>query len=324
MLAANRRSLRRAFFTVLLLSLSLPASAATLDPAGQCVGDVDGDGRVTAEELVSAVGNSLEGCGLAPVRLSFRAQVGDEPFACGRTYDNIGTSASRWLPADLRFYVHGIRLVKADRSEVPVRLVQDIWQDDDTALLDFEDHTQPCNNGTPETNTTVRGVAPAGDYAGVRFTLGIPFAKNHQDASSAPSPLNLTSMFWSWQGGYKFLRLDSFTILEGDFGEFRLHLGSTGCRYGRPLEVAGCLWANRADVLLTPFDASRHVIVADLRALLADSDLDRNVPQTAPGCMSDQGDTDCEPLFRNLGIDFEDGFPTPATQKFFRLEAAAP
>ena len=304
---------------------ALPATGATLDAAGQCVGDANGDGQVTAEELVTSVNNSLGGCGFVPVTLNFRAQVGELPFACGQTYDNVGTSMSRWLPADLRFYVHGVRLLKADRTEVPLRLVQDIWQDDDTVLLDFEDKTQPCNNGTPETNTNIRGIVPAGDYTGVRFNLGVPFDKNHRDISdpNTHSPLNLSSMYWGWQGGYKFLRIDSFIILEQDFAEFAVHVGSTGCRYGRPLEVAGCKWANRADVLLADFDAANDVIVADLAALLADSDLTSNVPDTQPGCLSDRGDTDCVPVFNNLGISFDDGFPTPATQKFFRVVPAA-
>lgn len=308
---------------MVLLAGAVPATAGILDAAGQCVGDANGDGQVTAEELVSSVNNSLGGCGLRPVTLNFRAQVGEALFACGQTYDDVGTSHSRWLPADLRFYVHGVRLVKADRTEVPVRLVQDIWQYDDTVLLDFEDKTQPCNEGTPQTNTSIRGVVPEGDYTGVRFILGVPFDKNHADATAAPSPLNLTSMFWSWQGGYKFLRIDSFVILDNDFGEFRVHLGSTGCRYGRLLEVAGCKWANRADVLLNAFDADSDVVVADLGALLSDSDLTSNVPDTAPGCQSDRVDTDCGPIFADLGVDFDDGFPI-ATQKFFRVEPAHP
>lgn len=231
---------------VFSLLLAGSAGAVVLDQAGQCLGDANGDGAVTAEELVSAVSNSLEGCGLTPVSLQFRAQVGDQPFACGQTYDGIGTSKLQWLPADLRFYVHGVRLLKADHTEVAVRLKQDTWQYDDTALLDFEDHTPPCNDGTVQTNTSLRGFVPAGDYTGARFILGVPFAKNHQDASSAPSPLNLSSMFWSWRGGYKFLRIDSFVLLDsGDPGEFRVHVGSVGCRYGLPTEVAGCVWPNR-------------------------------------------------------------------------------
>lgn len=300
------------------------APAATLLAAETplCPGDLDGNGQVTTDELVTAVERSLSGCDLQPVTLRFRAQVGAQPFACGTTYDGVGSAGSRWLPTDFRFYVHGVRLVRADRSEVAVQLEQDAWQNGEVALLDFEDDSGPCNNGTPATNTTIRGVVPRGEYTGVRFVLGVPFDRNHVDASAAPSPLNLTSMFWGWRGGYKFLRVDSFVILEGDFPEFRIHLGSTGCRYGRPLEVAGCSRANRADVLLEGFDLARDVVVADLAAVVADSDLTVNLPETPPGCMADLGDTDCDPLLRNLGVDPADGFPSPLTQTFFRTEAA--
>lgn len=319
--ATRRRALLAALLSAFLLAAATPAASTE---APLCPGDLDGDGRVTADEIVTAVGKSLEGCGLLDVALRFRAQVGDRPFACGESYTGVGVSNSTWLPADLRFYIHALRLVRADRSEVPVQLVQDgLWQHGETALLDFEDRTPPCNNGTSATNDTVRGVAPPGEYTGVRFTLGVPFDKNHEDASAAPSPLNLSSMFWSWRGGYKFLRVDSFVLLDNEFPDFRIHLGSTGCRYGRHLEVAGCIWPNRADVLLADFDLERDVVVADLAALLADSDLLANVPETPPGCMTDPGDTDCVPIFRNFGIDFYDGYPTPSTQRFFRVEPAS-
>ncbi len=295
-----------------LLVVHLVASAALAEEP-LCPGDFDGDGEVTSNELVTAVDRSLAGCNLLPVNLRFRGRVGAADFACGTTYEGIGTKGSTWLPTDFRFYVSGVRLVRADHSEVPVQLEQDVWQNGDVALLDFENDSGPCSNGTAATNTSIRGFAPQGEYTGVRFVLGVPFDRNHVDAAAAPSPLNLTAMFWGWRGGYKFLRVDSFVILDDDFPEFRIHLGSTGCRYGRPLEVAGCTGANRADVLLTDFDLERDVVVADLGAVVADSDLTSNVPETPPGCMADREDTDCEPVMRNLGVDIADGFPSPET-----------
>ena len=52
------------------------------------------------------------------------------------------------------------------------------------------------------------GSAPRASYSGVRFTMGVPFELNHGDPTVAPSPLNITAMFWNWQGGYKFLKAD--------------------------------------------------------------------------------------------------------------------
>ena len=81
---------------------------------------------------------------------------------------------------------------------------------DDTALLDFENATGGCVNGTPDVNDRVTGTAPAGHYTGLRFTLGVPFNKNHTDLTTQPSPLNLTALAWVWNAGRKFARLRFF------------------------------------------------------------------------------------------------------------------
>ncbi len=82
---------------------------------------------------------------------------------------------------------------------VVVALEQDgVWQHEDVALLDFENKAGACANGTVELNTSVRGTVPAGTRSsGLRFKLGVPFALNHANAATAPSPLNLTAMFWN-------------------------------------------------------------------------------------------------------------------------------
>jgi hypothetical protein len=72
-------------------------------------------------------------------------------------------------------------------------------------------------------------------------------------------------------------------------------------------------------VRLSGFNPSHSVIEADLAALLADNNIDMNQAGSAPGCMADPDDQDCAPVFRNLGMNFADGTPSPATQKFFRV-----
>lgn len=290
------------------------SSAASFDAWGQCIGDANRDGQVTVDELVRGVNNALEGCDLAPVEIRFSARVGDREFACGETYEGVGTTQARLIPSDFRFYVYDVQLVTEDGTQVSVLLDQDgIWQLEDIALLDFENKEPPCVNGTVQTNSSIRGRVAPGTYKGLRFVLGVPFRRNHGDASVAPPPLSLTGMFWSWQAGYKFLRIDTA------FDDVRVHLGSTGCFNTRAGVVGGCARPNRAEVRLEPFDWEQDLVVADLAALLADSDLTANQPQTPPGCMSDPGDSDCEAMFRNLGVDFASGQPTVATQKFFRV-----
>jgi len=291
------------------------AHAQTLaSPNEICVGDANLDTEVTVEEILQSVNHALTGCDYVPVTIDFAALVGDEPFACGNSYENLGLAGTTVTPSDFRFYVHNLRLIDSTGREVPVLLDQDgIWQLEDLALLDFEDKSAPCNLGTVQTNTSVRGVVPAGSYDGIRFSLGVPFRMNHQEVGVAQSPLVLTAMFWSWQGGYKFIRIDDATDLV------RVHVGSTGCETDAPNSVIGCARQNRGEVFLPRFDPQADTIVADLAALLADNDLTVNAPTTPPGCMAGPDDTDCGPMMQNLGVNFANGLPDASRQTFFQV-----
>lgn len=251
------------------------------------------------------------------VTLRFAAKVGELPFRCGETFANVGTTGGQWSPTDFRFYVHDVRVVTA-AGEVPVALTQDgRWQHESVALLDFEDRTGRCSNGTAATNAQVVGTLPAGTVGpitGVRFKLGVPFALNHANQALAPSPLNLSTLWWNWQGGYKFLRIDGQIMnpVRPAAADWFIHVGSTGCNGGASGGVTSCANPNRAEVELTGFDPSRNTVVADLARLLSESDV--RVTSAAPGCMSELGDPECPPVLRGLGIG--DG----ATQNFFRME----
>ncbi len=69
------------------------------------------------------------------------------------------------------------------------------------------------------------------------------------------------------------------------------------------------------------FTLSRDVVVADLKGLLDGANVDVNQPKTARGCMSGQADSDCAPLFANLGLSFAG--KQSAGQRFFRGEQGA-
>jgi uncharacterized repeat protein (TIGR04052 family) len=164
--------------------------------------------------LASAIACSV--CGITQaqpdtqeIAINFAAYVGEVEFACGESYKEVGTTKSTITPKDFRFYVSNLALIDEAGNAMPLKLSQDgKWQYQNTALLDFEDGTKSCDNGTAEINTKVVGTIPTGDYQSLQFTLGVPQKLNHNDAAIAPSPLNLTSMWWNWQGGYKFLRVD--------------------------------------------------------------------------------------------------------------------
>jgi uncharacterized repeat protein (TIGR04052 family) len=286
------------------------------------------------------------------VALKFSAMVGTQNFACGKSYDNIGITKSRIIPSDFRFFVTGVELIDKTGKAVPVKLDQDeVWQYEDVALLDFEDGTGPCRNGNSGIHTEVTGTVPQGDYNGVRFTLGVPFKLNHGDPTIAPSPLNFTAMFWVWQSGYKFTKIDMATsgqpqdpkappemsikdklaaiekisTASGATGKkpvraagFSIHLGSTDCASpSLTTPPSQCRHPNRVTITFNNFDINKNIIVADLAALLADTNVDINAPDTAPGCMSGPTDADCAHVFSAFGLPFGD---IPATQqKFFSV-----
>lgn len=250
--------------------------------------------------------------------IGFTVAVGSEAFACNKTF-KLGTTDSTFSPQDMRFFISEVTLIGEDGAEYAYELEDDgTWQKDGVALLDFEDATGACSNGTAATNTSLRGHAATKGYHALRFTLGVPFALNHQDAASAPAPFNTTAMFWSWQGGYKFLKADGATT--GLASGFNVHIGSTACQPGAtPNSVAACDNPNRLTVLIENFDVETAHVQLDLGALLAGSNLDTNQPMSAPGCMSAPTDMDCQAIFARLGLPFASA-PAQAQAIFSKVE----
>lgn len=259
-----------------------------------------------------------------PVEIRFDARVGSEPARCGRPYAGVGTSKAGVRFQDIRFYVSAVRLIDARGKETPVTLTpDDQWQNDQVTLLDFEDRTGNCN-GSAGTNMVVRGMVPAGKYRGLLFDIGVPQAINHQDPTLAAPPLNVTGMTWPWRIGYKFIGVDMET--NGGAGGanaatgFSIHLGSTECGDGPPMAAPKipCANANRPTYRLTRFNPARSVVVLDIGALVAGTDITVNAPNSASGCMSFPGDSDCAAIFDRLGLAW--GGKASAGQRWVRAE----
>ncbi len=254
------------------------------------------------------------------VEVRFAAVVGAQPFSCfvesTGAFANLGSAASPWTPLDFRLYVHDVQLVPVGGgAPVPVTLTQDgLWQYQNVALLDFENAGGTCANGTQQTNDRVRGTvnAPAGTrWAGLRFKIGVPASLNHQNPATAPSPLNLSTLFWAWQSGYKFARIDG----RSGMNAFNIHLGSTGCTGDPAMGNVTCTEGNRPEYVLMNFDPATNVVVADLARLVSTTDVSRNI-DGAPGCMSGLTDAECRTILPAFGISMNGA---PATQTFFSV-----
>jgi len=248
------------------------------------------------------------------VTIAFAAEVGGAPFACGQSYAGIGSTAASYVGTDFRFYVHDVRLVGED-GDVAVALDANEYQADGVALLDFETGGTGCQMGSTGTHTELTGTVPAGTYTGIKFKVGVPFAKNHLDVATAAAPLNIPAMYWAWSSGYKFLKIDGAVGMAG----FNVHLGSTGCgTMGTTPPTGACANPNIMDVALTGFSPATSVIVADVARVLDGVDVTVNTAMTAPGCMSFPNDPECNTVLPKLGLAY--GANPAGTQTLFAVE----
>jgi uncharacterized repeat protein (TIGR04052 family) len=240
-------------------------------------------------------------------KVLFEAQVNSQDFTCGATYSNVGVGQpGTYQVNDWRFYVHDVALVKPDGSRQALDLDQDgVWQYQNVALLDLR---KDCGGGALSSNAVVKGAVANENYTGVCFKVGVPYALNHLNDATAPSPLNNSGMLWNWRGGRKFIRIDG-TGAPGDVDRataFHIHLGSTQCPGSDPSAppTAACGYPNVAEFCLDNFNADQDHIVMDIGKVLEASNVAFNTPDTASGCMSANSDPECIPVMPRLNLDF--------------------
>lgn len=291
--------------------------------------------------LVGALG--CAGPSSEPLEIRFAAEVGNQEARCGALYDGVGAAGGPAQLTDARLYVSNFELHRSDGSKVSIELDQESpWQHGSVVLLDFEDGSGRCSDsGTAQTNSLLRGFAPAGDYSGLSFEVGVPAELNHLDALSAPSPLNLNALYWNWRMGYIFTKIEFWN--EGvvstvgappDIGApaptvtYLAHLGSTGCQSPAPTlpPEAPCSRPNRSRIFLEGFNPKTDEVRLDLAGLVDGIDITQSVLRP-PGCMAAPTDPDCKPVFANLGLDIETGrcFTDCSDQKLaYRRPAGRP
>ncbi len=245
------------------------------------------------------------------VNLAFDLRVDEAEVVCGATYDGLGVGTVQQARLEgLRFYASDFELEPADGAAQPVALGMPangtVFQDDThgVALLG---QVNGCDAAEPVVKRSLTGTAPAGDYARMCFTLGVPFALNHSDVATAPSPLNNSAMSWAWLSGRIGFRLDTVANPGGTPANYFVHLGSTGCSnggagHGTPPTEA-CTQPNRPRICLDYADiAAGQPVVVDVADLLRDADIGVNTPSTAPGCMSASNDPECTAVLPRLGV----------------------
>lgn len=229
-----------------------------------------------------------------PVEIEFAASFDGRPARCSSP----GTAGL----TDLRLYVHDVSLLGEDGRPVDAALQPDgAWQSADVAMIDLEDGSGRCVNGTPATNSILRLRADGTATTGLAFVVGVPFEFNHADPLTAGAPLDDTAMHWHWRSGYKFLRAG---VSNAD-DAYWIHVGSTACD-GTTRNITRCRSPNRIAVVLEQFDPASQVVVVDLDALLGGVDLGDGQPSD---CASGPDEVACAGPFAALGLRHGDNRP---------------
>lgn len=301
-----------------------PASAGKSGSAGQASAGKSGSaGKGGAGTAASSAGRRAPGADLdagsepadaTPLSIRFAARVGGEPFACDRSYQLQGVTVA---PLDLRFYVQDVSLVTRDGREVPVQLdTRAPFQTPEVALIDLENASGTCG-ADAQTNDSITGHVPAGDYTAIRFSNGVPDKLNHGDPKQFPPPLKVPGMSWSWLLGFRFLKAELTTESGADAdagaaagGAF--HLGSTGCSGNPSAGDITCKKPNRNRVQLDGYQPGKSVIVLDLARVFGGSDLSQ-----LQECHS--ASAPCESMFASIGVSYATGAPADK-QSAYRLE----
>ncbi len=280
--------------------------------------------------LIGCGGNNSRTITAQSIAISFKARAGNTDIRCDVSLPDLGTTKSSATLKDFRFYISDIELITADGRSESVSLEVNEWQASNLALLDFQDRADNCEGESKPTHTQITGtISNSASIQGIRFQVGVPAASNHIDMAKAQAPLTVASLYWSWQGGYKFMRLDvapSGGITrpsDPDFAAtvYNFHLGSTNCSGDPELgESVVCARSNRPVVELNDFDPERDTLVFDYANLVSGLALNSDSKDT-PGCMSDKSDTECREFFQQLGLDLTSGSPASGSaQSVFSVE----
>jgi uncharacterized repeat protein (TIGR04052 family) len=264
--------------------------------------------RITSKKLLSflfsIIAVLLSGCeqNEAHVNIDFQPMYNNIPLNCnsrfmhGNAKKTTSVIEQKWQYQQFQFFLYNVEIKDTKNGWKPWPMTVNSFQSNNVALLG-----EVCGKNNTQSNWQLE-LAPlsiAHDATEIRFTLGVPFSLNHLNPLTQASPLNVSSMFWGWRGGHKFMRVE----LTSANDDWLFHLGSTGCKAASPVRAPKeeCLQPNRT-VISLPFNPKDRDVKVDLSALFRGLVLQRE-----SSCQSDVDDENCKIIFDNLGISNEKG-----------------
>lgn len=156
------------------------------------------------------------------VPVQFSATAGGTPLLLDSSF--VSDAGITYKVSRLRFYASSFALLDSVGRIVPITLVDsaNVPLKYGVALVDF----------SLPSSLALRVTAPPGKYSGLTLTLGVPpfddLGKqlNHSDASARQAPLDVDAdMYWGWNPGYIFLKVEGKALSGKDWLNFYYHVG---------------------------------------------------------------------------------------------------
>ena len=139
-------------------------------------------------------------------------------------FETLSAAGANFKVTKFRFYLSQPALIGPTGDTMPVTFV-----DADAKPLPY--NVLLLDISRPETQT-IRFLARKKSYQGMVFSFGVPTVGpmgdtlNHGDASMREYPLDVDSdMYWSWNPGYIFLKLDGHVQRTSGWSGFSYHIG---------------------------------------------------------------------------------------------------
>ena len=219
-----------------------------------------------------------------PLNLKFQLTHNNQNVNCS---SKLQLADESWQISQFQFYAHNFYVQDQHKQWHPAAIKAN--QDQSSSVMLLGGVCGADQNWQANLNAMI----PADEIKSVKFTLGVPHKLNHLNPITQPSPLNQSDMFWTWQMGYKFARIE----LTNQSSEWIFHLGSTGCDSPSPVRAPeeACKNPNRANIRVANFELTKPINIS-LSELLQGIDLKaENNCQSAPSAL-------CTKLMSRIGV----------------------
>ncbi|HLP51946.1 MAG TPA: MbnP family protein [Chitinophagales bacterium] len=154
--------------------------------------------------------------GNGPLTLHFDNRVGNDNFIMNT--DVTIESGETINVSNLKYYVSNFVLVKEDGSEYTVPQEGNYFLIDESVDSSLE--------------VTLQNI-PAGNYTSIKYILGVDSLRSTMDVSQRTGALDPagagSDMYWSWNSGYIFFRIDATSPASTEVGNMCMfHVGGYG------------------------------------------------------------------------------------------------